>query len=63
VQKTVNGKPMEVEEYFLTDVVEYMHTDGLKVGYVVSLDEIEVMGIDDIHALKKAQKIFPTLNP
>jgi bifunctional UDP-N-acetylglucosamine pyrophosphorylase/glucosamine-1-phosphate N-acetyltransferase len=58
VKKTINGKAIEVEEYFITDLVEYMHEDGLQVGYVIVEDEHEVMGVDDFDALLKAQEIF-----
>jgi bifunctional UDP-N-acetylglucosamine pyrophosphorylase/glucosamine-1-phosphate N-acetyltransferase len=58
VQKEINGKLTEVEEYFITDLVEYMHKDGLSVQFIVSENEEEVMGIDDFSALTNAQKIF-----
>ena len=60
VQKEIDGKPEEVEEYFITDLVEYVHEDGLSVGFVISEDENEVMGVDDFSALLKAQKIYKT---
>ena len=47
-----------MQEYFITDLVEYMHDDGLSVGFVISEDEEEVMGVDDLPALIKAQQIF-----
>lgn len=58
VSKERNGRVVEVEEFFITDLVELMHGRGLKVGYVVAEDENEVMGVDDLPSLKKAQKIF-----
>lgn len=58
VIKEVNGRHVEIEEFFITDLVEYMVADGLPVGYVVAEDEIETMGIDDMAALKTAQAIF-----
>jgi len=58
VKKTINGKAIEVEEYFITDLVEYMYEDGLQVGYVIAEDEHEVMGVDDLDALLRAQEIF-----
>jgi len=58
VRKKINGKIMEKEEYFITDLVEYMYEDGLSTGYIIAEDEKEVMGIDDISALINAQKIF-----
>ncbi|MFH1351588.1 MAG: NTP transferase domain-containing protein [Pseudomonadota bacterium] len=62
VLKERNGTRVELEEYFITDLIEYMHTDGLKVGYVLAEDEDEVMGIDDLPSLMKARKIFKHLS-
>jgi len=58
VLKERNGEMVGVEEFFITDLIELMHKDGLSVGYVVATDENEVMGIDDRRSLIKAQKIF-----
>ena len=58
VQKEIDGKLREVKEYFITDIVEYMNNDGLPVGFVISDNEDEVMGVDDLPALIKAQEIF-----
>ena len=58
VFKDINGKMIEVEEFFITDLVEFMNKDDLKVGYMISEDENEVMGIDDLPSLIRAQKIF-----
>lgn len=60
VLKERDGKLVEVEEFFITDLIEFMHQDDLKVGYVMAGDENEVMGVDDLLALKKAQEIFKT---
>ena len=60
VYKETNGRLIEREEYFITDLIEYMHNDGLPVGYLTAEDEKEVMGIDDLSALLKAQEIFLT---
>jgi len=57
VQKQINGRPTPVEEYFITDLVEYMCDDGLPVGYVIG-EEDEVMGVDDMPAIRKAQALF-----
>ncbi len=57
VRKEIGGKLTEVEEYFITDIVEYMCNDGLPVGYVIG-NEDEVMGIDDLAAITKAQELF-----
>ena len=58
VQKEVDGKTVDIKEYFLTDIIEYMVKDGLAVGCVVTDDESETMGIDDSTALIKAQAIY-----
>ncbi len=58
VKKEIDGKLEEVEEFFLTDIIEYMHKDGLPVGYIIAENEEEVMGIDDLDALLRAQEIF-----
>ncbi len=58
VLKERDGRTIEVEEFFITDLVELMHADDLKVGYVMAQDEDEVMGIDDLPSLIKARKIF-----
>jgi bifunctional UDP-N-acetylglucosamine pyrophosphorylase/glucosamine-1-phosphate N-acetyltransferase len=58
VKKKIEGESREVEEFFITDIVEYMGDDGLRVGYTITEDEEEVMGIDDIQALSRAQELF-----
>ena len=58
VKKERDGTKVEIKEYFITDMIEMMYNDGLKTGYVVAGDENEVMGIDDVESLKKAQKLF-----
>jgi len=58
VHKEINGKLREVEEFFVTDLVEYMNDDALTVSFVEVAHEEEVMGIDDLNALKKAREIF-----
>ncbi|MBW2615155.1 MAG: NTP transferase domain-containing protein [Deltaproteobacteria bacterium] len=57
IQKEISGKLVEIEEFFITDLVEYMSDDGLPVGYALAGEE-EVMGVDDLSALLKAQDIF-----
>ena len=57
VHKKINGVMSEVKEFFITDLVEYMCEDGLSVGYIIG-EEDEVMGVDDLSALKKAQGLF-----
>ena len=58
VLKEREGKMVEIEEFFVTDLVELMDQDGLKVGYVMADNEYEVMGIDDLPSLLRAQEIF-----
>jgi len=57
VTKEREGKMVEVEEFFITDLVELMSKDGLSVGYSLA-DENEVMGVDDLQSLIKAREIF-----
>jgi hypothetical protein len=41
-----------------------MVADGKAVGYHVTDDEIETMGIDDVDALQKAQSLYrKSMNP
>ena len=35
-----------------------MRDDGHSTGFIIAENEHEVMGIDDLNALKKAQNIF-----
>ena len=58
VYKEREGKVVELQEFFITDVVEFMRHDGLKVGYTVAENEDEVMGVDDLTSLEKAQRLF-----
>jgi len=58
VVKEREGRMVEVEEYFITDLVELMSGDGLSVGYSLAEDENEVMGVDDLESLEKAREIF-----
>ena len=58
VNKEVDGRMTAIEEFFITDLIEYMVADGRRVGYLVAEDEIETMGVDDLDALKKAQDLF-----
>jgi len=58
VSKEVDGRLKEIEEYFITDLVEIMHGDGISTGYRMAADEEEVMGIDDLAALQRAQQIY-----
>jgi len=58
VQKKVNGVVCDQEEFFITDLVEYLPGEGHSVGHIISNDEKEVMGVDDLSALQKAQGIY-----
>lgn len=58
VHKQIDGRPTPVEEYFLTDLVEYMSMDGRRVGCILCEDEFEPMGIDDPASLERAQIQF-----
>lgn len=58
VIKEIDGNQVEIEEFFITDLVEYMVADGLSIGYTVAENEYDTMGIDDPEALMKAQSIY-----
>ncbi len=58
VHKEVEGQMTAIEEYFITDLIEYMVKEGRSVGYHVASDETETMGVDDVDALQKAQAIY-----
>ena len=55
VHKEVNGRLTAIEEFFITDMIEYMVADGRSVGFLLVEDEVETMGIDDPGALQQAQ--------
>jgi bifunctional UDP-N-acetylglucosamine pyrophosphorylase/glucosamine-1-phosphate N-acetyltransferase len=61
VSKERDGKAVQLEEYFITDLVELLDRDGKRVGCIVTEDEDEVMGVDDLSALQRAQEKFKTL--
>ena len=58
VQKEINGTTQQFHEYFLTDLVEILYANGKKVGYQIVQDPDEVMGVDDLEALLKVQKLY-----
>ncbi len=58
VTKERNGRSQEIQEYFITDLVELLAEDGLETGYAIAPDEYEVMGVDDPSSLLKAQELF-----
>ncbi len=52
-----------VEEFFITDLVEYLNEGGLTVGYLHAAEEQEVMGVDDPSALQKVQELYARRSP
>ena len=58
ITKERGGQMVEIEEYFLTDLIEWMARDGLDIGYALAEDEHEVMGVDDPARLEKVQQIY-----
>ena len=58
VRKEINGRWARVEEVFITDLVALLCGDGLGVSCVMAEDEREVMGVDDLPALKAAQSVY-----
>jgi bifunctional UDP-N-acetylglucosamine pyrophosphorylase/glucosamine-1-phosphate N-acetyltransferase len=63
VHKEINGQMTAVEEFFITDLIEYMVKDGKNVGCHVADNETETMGIDDADALAKAQALYAAGQP
>jgi len=62
VIKSYQGVQREIKEYFITDLVEILNADGLSVGCIEASDELEVMGVDDLSALRTAQTAFSVIN-
>jgi bifunctional UDP-N-acetylglucosamine pyrophosphorylase/glucosamine-1-phosphate N-acetyltransferase len=58
VIKTIDGVETAIEEYFITDLVEYMNADGLLVEWVETTHPDEAMGVDDVQSLRKAQSLY-----
>jgi len=58
VEKTVAGRPRQLKEFFITDLVEYMNEDGRDVGCLLAEDETEVMGVDDFSSLERARRTY-----
>ena len=58
VLKERDGRMVEVEEFFITDLVELMDEEGFRTGYTIAEDEDEVIGVDDLQSLIKAQEKF-----
>lgn len=63
VLKEREGRTVEIEEFFITDLVEWMDRDALRVGYMLAGDEKEVMGIDDLPSLVRAQDLYRKSQP
>ena len=57
VNKVHDGRPVVIEEYFLTDIVELMLEAGLSVGTTLAAPE-EVTGVDTPEALRIVQERF-----
>ena len=57
VRKQRGDEWVEIEEYFLTDLVEFMGRDGLGVGLVEASEE-EVVGVDTPHSLRYVQEQY-----
>lgn len=58
INKMVGGRMIQVEAYFLTDLVKYMVLDSRPVGHIICENESESMGIDAPASLEKAQRLF-----
>jgi bifunctional UDP-N-acetylglucosamine pyrophosphorylase/glucosamine-1-phosphate N-acetyltransferase len=58
VLKERNGEMVEIQEFFITDLVEFMREDDLRIGYVIAEDEDEVLGVDDLASLRKARELY-----
>ncbi len=61
VSKERDCRVVQLEEYFITDLVEFLDHDKKLVGCIVAENEDEVMGVDDLSALLKAQEKFKQL--
>lgn len=57
VMKQRGDQWVEIQEYFLTDLVELMGRDGISVGMVI-VDEDEVIGVDTPESLRRVQAAF-----
>ncbi len=57
VKKQREGQWVTIREYFLTDLAEMMHADGLRVGMVCAPEE-EVTGVDTPESLEAVQKLY-----
>lgn len=57
VQKTIDGKLVNFEEFFLPDLIAIMARNGLDITFLEA-DENEVLGVDTPQQLEKAQEIY-----
>ena len=57
VHKQQGDQRVTIKEYFLTDLIELMSSDGLPVGWVLAPEE-EVTGVDTPEALQAVQKHY-----
>jgi bifunctional UDP-N-acetylglucosamine pyrophosphorylase / glucosamine-1-phosphate N-acetyltransferase len=57
VRKERDGQWITIKEYFLTDLAEMMHKDGLIVG-MAAVSEEEVTGVDTPESLEIVQNIY-----
>lgn len=62
ITKERDGQMVEIEEYFITDLVELARDDGCRVGFALAEEAYEVMGIDTVEDLVFAQQLFGERN-
>lgn len=60
VEKTINGRKVMIEEYFLTDLIEWMVADGHRITFWIA-PEYEVIGVDTPDVLREVQLIYGKL--
>ncbi|NLI81965.1 MAG: NTP transferase domain-containing protein [Deltaproteobacteria bacterium] len=60
VRKQRGDRWVDVEEFFLTDLVELMNEDGMRAGMVVA-PEFEVTGVDTPESLARVQDLYARL--
>jgi bifunctional UDP-N-acetylglucosamine pyrophosphorylase/glucosamine-1-phosphate N-acetyltransferase len=57
VLKLREGREVAIKEYFLTDIAEMMHADGLFVAMIATAED-EVTGVDTPASLEAVQKMY-----
>jgi bifunctional UDP-N-acetylglucosamine pyrophosphorylase/glucosamine-1-phosphate N-acetyltransferase len=62
IMKERDGHMVEIEEYFITDLVELARDDGCSVGFALAEEACEVMGVDTVEDLVFAQQLFAERN-